>query len=165
MIQPTQARAEVNAWDLCHNMVTKGLGIDGLPSAEFAEPDLQQQWIIGTPVQHALAFARACDKPMDSGTRLPNSSPYTCRTRTDGIPAGGRDDRAGLPDSAGGGGWRSGADGAALDGGMRGCNNAVRDRSSNRENVARQSPPGKPEAAEPFRPEPPCVSAGGTGQR
>src|SRR5437879_4219943 len=48
-------RGEVNAWDLCHHVVRSGFGVTGLAAAQFAEPDLEQQWITGTPAQHALA--------------------------------------------------------------------------------------------------------------
>lgn len=77
VIRPTESGAEVNAWDLCHQMVTQGMGIDGLSAADFAEPDFEQTWITGTAVQHALAAARTCDKPTDPDPRLPTSSPYT----------------------------------------------------------------------------------------
>ena len=41
--------AEVNSWDLCHSCVTNGFGIAGVGAADFAEPDFEQQWIVGTP--------------------------------------------------------------------------------------------------------------------
>src|SRR4051812_35833622 len=53
-MSPGESAAEAYAWDLCHHLVTQGFGVAGLPAAEFAEPDLEQQWITGTPVQHAL---------------------------------------------------------------------------------------------------------------
>src|SRR5438094_926545 len=68
------AAAELNAWDLCHHLVTQGFGVAGLNQAQFAEPDLEQQWISGTPVQHALAAARLCDNPAVPDTRLPSGS-------------------------------------------------------------------------------------------
>src|SRR6266702_679072 len=58
-----EARAEVTAWDLCHHIVRQGFGVTGLSAALFAEPDLEQQWITGTPAQHALAVTRGCDRP------------------------------------------------------------------------------------------------------
>jgi hypothetical protein len=39
----TGAAAEVNAWDLCHHVVTQGFGVAGLGPAELAEPDLEFQ--------------------------------------------------------------------------------------------------------------------------
>jgi hypothetical protein len=52
--------AEVNAWDLCHHLVQHGFGVDGIAAAEFAEPDLEQQWLTGKAAEHALAVARDC---------------------------------------------------------------------------------------------------------
>jgi subtilisin family serine protease len=66
--------AEVNAWDLCHHLVTQGFGVAGLSAPEAAEPDFEQRWITGTPVEHALAASRTCDKPNDPDSRLPNGS-------------------------------------------------------------------------------------------
>ena len=80
IMSPGQAAAEVNAWDLCHELVGAGFGISGLDRAQFAEPDLEQQWITGTPVQHAMAAARTCEKPDDPDPRLPNgASPFWFR--------------------------------------------------------------------------------------
>lgn len=62
---------EVNAWDMCHGLVREGLGVAGLPPAQLAEPDLEQQWVTGTPVQHALAMTRSCENATDSDPRLP----------------------------------------------------------------------------------------------
>src|SRR5688572_8155632 len=53
---------EVNAWELCHQMMTTGLGVAGVDGVEFAEPDIEQRWIFGTESQHALAAAGSCDK-------------------------------------------------------------------------------------------------------
>src|ERR1700730_7778844 len=52
--------AEGNVWDLCHSLVREGFGVAGLDRASFAEPDLEQSWLSGTPVQHALAAAGGC---------------------------------------------------------------------------------------------------------
>ncbi|MBV8226510.1 MAG: S8 family serine peptidase [Verrucomicrobia bacterium] len=69
-----ESAGEVNAWDLCHHIVTHGFGVAGLGTAEFAEPDLRQQWITATPVEHAMAAGRTCDKPTDPDSRLPTGS-------------------------------------------------------------------------------------------
>ncbi len=74
VMSPGASAAEVNAWDLCHHLVTQGFGVAGLSAAEAAEPDLEQPWITGTPVQHALAAARTCDQPTASDARLPVGS-------------------------------------------------------------------------------------------
>uniref|UniRef100_UPI001C4FC669 hypothetical protein n=1 Tax=Crenothrix polyspora TaxID=360316 RepID=UPI001C4FC669 len=55
-----ESGAEVNAWDLCHHLVHEGFGVDGLGTAEFAEPDLEQQWLIGKSTEHAFTAARDC---------------------------------------------------------------------------------------------------------
>ena len=74
IVSAQQATAEVNAWDLCHHLVTEGFGITGLNNAIIAEPDFDQQWITGTPIEHALAVARDCEKVADPDSRLPPSS-------------------------------------------------------------------------------------------
>jgi hypothetical protein len=71
IMSATQSAAETNAWDLCHNVVTQGFGVAGLQGAQFAEPDLEQQWISGSAIQHALAASRPCDGPVPPDTRLP----------------------------------------------------------------------------------------------
>jgi len=71
MMFATQASAETNVWDLCHHLVTQGFGVAGLQRAQFAEPDLEQQWISGTAVEHALAASRSCDSAAPADGRLP----------------------------------------------------------------------------------------------
>src|SRR5271165_6181761 len=60
LMSARRAGPEVNPWDLCHSLVTEGLGISGSKPAQFAEPDLEQQWITATPAQHAMSLARPC---------------------------------------------------------------------------------------------------------
>ena len=43
------AADRTNPWDLCHALMRSGLGVAGGPAIEFAEPDLQQQWLVGRP--------------------------------------------------------------------------------------------------------------------
>lgn len=62
---------EVNAWQLCHQMMTTGLGVAGVDAVEFAEPDIEQRWIFGTEAQHAFAAAGSCDKATEADSRLP----------------------------------------------------------------------------------------------
>jgi hypothetical protein len=71
IMTPGSSGPEVNSWDLCHHLVSSGLGIAGVPNAEFAEPDFEQQWTVGTPLEHAIAAARTCDRPQPPDTRLP----------------------------------------------------------------------------------------------
>lgn len=68
--------AEVNAWDLCHGLVTEGFGVAGLDRASFAEPDLDQQWIAGTAIQHALAATQTCDRPTPPDPQLPQGNGF-----------------------------------------------------------------------------------------
>jgi len=62
---------EMNSWDMCHHLVTQGFGVAGVPMAEFAEPDLEQQWMTGTSIQQAFAAAQNCDKAIEPDKRLP----------------------------------------------------------------------------------------------
>jgi len=39
------AAAGVNAWDLCHHLVTQAFGVAGVSATEPAEPDLEQPGI------------------------------------------------------------------------------------------------------------------------
>ncbi|HET8782611.1 MAG TPA: S8/S53 family peptidase, partial [Pyrinomonadaceae bacterium] len=62
---------EVNAWDMCHELTTGGMGVTGLSGVEFAEPDLEQRWTYGTESQQMLAATRSCDQPEPPNTKLP----------------------------------------------------------------------------------------------
>ena len=62
---------EVNAWDMCHQLTTGGLGVSGVSGVEFAEPDLEQRWVYGTESQQLLAAVRSCDQPEPPNPRLP----------------------------------------------------------------------------------------------
>jgi len=73
---PDQSAAELNAWDLCHHVVRQGFGVKDLPNAEFAEPDLEQQWITGLSAESAQAAAREPDKPAEPDPRLPVGSGF-----------------------------------------------------------------------------------------
>jgi hypothetical protein len=56
--------AEVgNPWDLCHHLLENGLGVPGGDTVEFAEPDLQQRWLVGRPGALAVALAAAGSGP------------------------------------------------------------------------------------------------------
>src|SRR5262245_59835402 len=62
---------ELNAWDLCHQLLHDGLGVAGAPALEFAEPDLEQRWLFGSQTQHAFAAGSTCDKPAPPDSHLP----------------------------------------------------------------------------------------------
>src|SRR6478672_4728913 len=75
---------ESDLWDLCHQLQTKGFGIAGGPSVEFAEPDLEQQWIVDSPDRLAAkAFSASagdtCRNPIPWDPRYPAPSPFDWR--------------------------------------------------------------------------------------
>lgn len=76
---------EADLWDLCHQLQSKGLGIAGGPAVEFAEPDLEQQWVFDTPDRaaakgfRATAAPDACTKPDPADPRFPSPSPFDWR--------------------------------------------------------------------------------------
>ena len=49
-----------HAWDMCHELVRGGLGIAGGAGTEFAEPDLEQQWVYTDDNRHAMGLVAAC---------------------------------------------------------------------------------------------------------
>lgn len=62
---------EVNAWDLCHELMRDGLGVAGAGAVEFAEPDIEQRWLFGTESHQALMAASSHDAPQPPDGRLP----------------------------------------------------------------------------------------------
>src|SRR5207249_757153 len=90
---------------------------------------------------------------------IPSSRPARAAA---GRPVAGRDDRAGPPDSAGGGGWQRGTAGGALRCDKPSCNSTVRGRSAYKS----RTPSGIPgcdklAAGEVLLREPPSAHAGG----
>jgi hypothetical protein len=63
-----------NPWDICHQLLTEGLGIAGGDQIEFAEPDLQQQWLIGRPGAVAVGLATAPPGPRPQNPQYPTLS-------------------------------------------------------------------------------------------
>ena len=72
IVEPALALDAGNPWDMCHAMVTQGLGLAGAALPEFAEPDLAQSWISGAPEAEALALHRVVrtSRPEDRRQRL-----------------------------------------------------------------------------------------------
>lgn len=70
MVSATDEADEVNSWELCHQLMTGGLGLAG-GTVEFAEPDLEQRWTFGTEAQSLMAATASCDRAQDSDSRLP----------------------------------------------------------------------------------------------
>lgn len=56
-----------NPWDLCHELVRGGLGVTGGPNVVFAEPDLQQRWLIGRPGALTSSLALGPDPDRQKG--------------------------------------------------------------------------------------------------
>jgi hypothetical protein len=73
LVTTTDEADEVNTWELCHQMMSDGLGVAG-SNVEFAEPDLEQRWLIGTDSQALLAATGSCDKAQDPDSRLPDGT-------------------------------------------------------------------------------------------
>src|SRR4029450_3520151 len=63
---PPPGFAEENAWDVCHSLLQQGFGVAGVPAPEFAEPDLEQQWITGSDAELGMALSRSCDSVSQS---------------------------------------------------------------------------------------------------
>ena len=61
IVEPALALDAGNPWDVCHAMVTQGLGLAGAALPEFAEPDFAQSWITGSPEAEALALTASCE--------------------------------------------------------------------------------------------------------
>ncbi|MEK1888976.1 MAG: S8 family serine peptidase [Phyllobacterium sp.] len=59
-----------NPWDLCHAMVTGGLGIAGT-TVEFAEPDLPQRWLIGDEKSLGIGLTASCDRAAPQNASYP----------------------------------------------------------------------------------------------
>lgn len=83
LVTPTSSADEINAWELCHQVMTKGMGIAGLNAVEFAEPDIDQQWTLGQETERAMAMAGPCGDPWNPNPRLPvGNGDYWFRDRT-----------------------------------------------------------------------------------
>lgn len=70
MVTATDEVDQVNGWELCHQMMTGGLGMAG-SNVEFAEPDLEQRWVFGTESQSLMAATSSCERAQDPDSRLP----------------------------------------------------------------------------------------------
>jgi hypothetical protein len=57
LVSATAAADEVNAWVMCHHLVSQGFGVAGACAPEFAEPDLEQ---------HLLAYKERTDDVQDT---------------------------------------------------------------------------------------------------
>lgn len=66
VLSPPQGFAGQNSWDLCHQLMQGGLHLGGAPSIDFAEPDLEQQWVIGDENEVGLALESCAADPQDT---------------------------------------------------------------------------------------------------
>ena len=60
-----------HSWDMCHELVRGGFGIAGAAAAEFAEPDLEQQWVYVDENRHAMGLVSACAAAEPQNSRYP----------------------------------------------------------------------------------------------
>jgi hypothetical protein len=71
---PADGSASLNSWDTCHKLVRGGFGVAGTASAEFAEPDIEQQWVHTDENRHALGLVNACAGPEQQDKRFPGDA-------------------------------------------------------------------------------------------
>ena len=69
-LTPTVPLDEANAWDVCHQLLSDGLGVDG-ERPVYAEPDLPQRWLVGKEAELALGLDASCDAPHQQNTGFP----------------------------------------------------------------------------------------------
>src|SRR6516164_721342 len=83
ILTPPPGFAEANAWDVCHSLLQQGFGVAGVPAPEFAEPDLEQQWITGNDSELGMALSRSCDSVNSQREEFPRiaDNPYWFRDR------------------------------------------------------------------------------------
>lgn len=80
ILRPVPSRAfaaaadAINPWDLCHELTQGGLGLAGGPKVEFAEPDLQQQWVVGRPGTLVSELALSSTEPDAQNPNYPTIS-------------------------------------------------------------------------------------------
>ena len=81
ILTPPPGFAGENAWDVCHSLLQQGFGVAGVPAPEFAEPDLEQQWITGSDAELGMAMSRSCDSVNPPREEFPKiaDNPYWFR--------------------------------------------------------------------------------------
>jgi Subtilase family len=81
ILTPPSGFAGENAWDVCHSLLQQGFGVAGVPAPEFAEPDLEQQWITGSDAELGIAMSRSCDSVNSQREDFPRiaDNPYWFR--------------------------------------------------------------------------------------
>jgi Subtilase family len=81
VLTPPPGFAEDNVWDVCHSLVQQGLGVAGAFAPTFAEPDIEQQWLTGTPAEGGQSLAQSCESEDKQNPAFPldESNPYWFR--------------------------------------------------------------------------------------
>lgn len=100
IVEPSLAAdSSANPWDVCHEMVSQGMGIAGHGAVTFAEPDFAQQWFTGPEEEHLEALQQAC-------TADEQDKNFPIGSRNDWYRDNSHADLAGLDGSANGAGVR-----------------------------------------------------------
>ena len=68
-----EAADRTNPWDLCHELARSGFGAAGGPAVEFAEPNLQQQWLVGRPGTVVAELGLSNTEPDPQNANYPTS--------------------------------------------------------------------------------------------
>ena len=80
VLTPPPAMAEQSAWDVCHSLLQDGFGVAGTLPPKFAEPDIEQKWIVGSLSEGAQSLAQSCDVRDAQNPDFPrNSNDYWFR--------------------------------------------------------------------------------------
>jgi hypothetical protein len=80
ILTPPPGFAGENSWDICHSLLQQGFGVAGASPPEFAEPDLEQQWITGNTSDIGLSLVQSCERADPQSADFPrNNNPYWFR--------------------------------------------------------------------------------------
>jgi hypothetical protein len=80
VLEAKDAVDSLNPWDVCHSLMAQGFGVAGAAAPKFAEPDIEQKWITGSPAEAGQALARSCDVRDPQNPAFPvNSDDYWFR--------------------------------------------------------------------------------------
>lgn len=83
VLKPTAAADTKNPWDLCHALMQQGFGIAGAAPPKFAEPDIEQKWITGSPSEAGQSLVQSCADHDPQNPAFPaNSDNYWFRDDT-----------------------------------------------------------------------------------
>jgi hypothetical protein len=83
VLKPKEAVDEKNPWDLCHRLMQQGFGVVGAAPPKFAEPDIEQKWITGSPAEAGQSLVQSCDVRDPQNPAFPvNTDNYWFRDAT-----------------------------------------------------------------------------------